>query len=207
MNCLANVESIATMNILASSAYTYNGAIIHAEVWVMLYRYTRLSLFRYQWSCIAIFLGIYTSNESVFINSLSCCLMKLILQDCQKQFPHSHTSRSHWAAALVVSLSAIGKGCEAQTALEVHTNHLVSLFILHNECHPPPVILPDDAVEHMGKVDLRWQQLEVVGKPNTIIQLIWWWSTWDLHVNNIIGTQFKENNVPGWYCSSVISQQ
>ena len=32
--------------------------------------------------------------------------------------------------------------------------------------HPPPTILLDDAVEHMGKVDLRWQQLEVVGKPN-----------------------------------------
>ena len=43
-----------------------------------------------------------------------------------------------------------------------------SIFILYNECHPPPVILLDDAVEHTGKVDLRWQQLEVVGKPNTI---------------------------------------
>ena len=48
----------------------------------------------------------------------------------------------------------------------------VSVFILHNENHPPPAILLDDAVEHTGKVDLRWQQLEVVGKPNTITQLI-----------------------------------
>ena len=38
----------------------------------------------------------------------------------------------------------------------------VSVFILHNECHPPPAILLDDAVEHTGKVDLRWQQLEVI---------------------------------------------
>ena len=44
----------------------------------------------------------------------------------------------------------------------------ISMFILHNESHPPPAILLDDAVEHTGKVDLRWQQLEVVGKPNTI---------------------------------------
>ena len=48
----------------------------------------------------------------------------------------------------------------------------MSVFILHNECHPPPAILLDDAVEHTGKVDLRWQQLEVVGKPNAITQLI-----------------------------------
>ena len=34
--------------------------------------------------------------------------------------------------------------------------------ILHNKCHPPPAILLDDVVEHMGKVDLRWQQLEVI---------------------------------------------
>jgi hypothetical protein len=52
------------------------------------------------------------------------------------------------------------------------THGFVSEFILHNESHPPPAILLDDAVEHMGKVDLRWQQLEVVGKPNTITQLI-----------------------------------
>ena len=32
-------------------------------------------------------------------------------------------------------------------------------------------LLLDDAVEHTGKVDLRWQQPEVVGKPNTITQL------------------------------------
>jgi hypothetical protein len=31
------------------------------------------------------------------------------------------------------------------------------MFILHDESHPPPSILLDDAVEHMGKVDLRWQ--------------------------------------------------
>ena len=50
--------------------------------------------------------------------------------------------------------------------------NFISLFILHNECHPPPAILLDDAVEHTGKVDLRWQQLEVVGKPDTVTQLI-----------------------------------
>ena len=52
------------------------------------------------------------------------------------------------------------------------THCSVSVFILHNESHPPPAILLDDAIEHTGKVDLRWQQLEVVGKPNTITQLI-----------------------------------
>ena len=57
-------------------------------------------------------------------------------------------------------------------AIYKFTNHLVSVFILHNESHPPPAILLDDAVEHAGKIDLRWQQLEVVGKPNTITQLI-----------------------------------
>jgi hypothetical protein len=41
-----------------------------------------------------------------------------------------------------------------------------------NESHPPPAILLDVAVEHKGKVDLRWQQLEVVGKPSTITQYI-----------------------------------
>ena len=37
-----------------------------------------------------------------------------------------------------------------------------SWLILHNECHPPPAILLDDAIEHTGKVDLRWQQLEIM---------------------------------------------
>ena len=54
----------------------------------------------------------------------------------------------------------------------VYDYRSVSVLILHNQCHPPPAILLDDAVEHTGKVDLRWQQLEVVGKPHTITQLI-----------------------------------
>ena len=37
-----------------------------------------------------------------------------------------------------------------------------SWLILHNECHPPPAILLDDAEKYMGKVDLRGQQLEVI---------------------------------------------
>jgi hypothetical protein len=36
------------------------------------------------------------------------------------------------------------------------------VFILHDESHPPPAILLDDAVEHTGKVDLRWQLLKVI---------------------------------------------
>ena len=53
----------------------------------------------------------------------------------------------------------------------MQTYSFISLFVLHNQCHPPPAILLDDAVKHTGKVDLRWQQLEVVGKPHTITQL------------------------------------
>ena len=63
--------------------------------------------------------------------------------------------------------------------------NFISVFILHNECHPPPAILLDDAVEHVGKVDLRWQQLEVVGKPDTVTQLIRWQSTGDLYKPSI----------------------
>ena len=39
------------------------------------------------------------------------------------------------------------------------------MFILDNQCNLFPGIPLDDAVEYTGKVDLRWQQLEVVGKP------------------------------------------
>jgi hypothetical protein len=51
---------------------------------------------------------------------------------------------------------------------ELFAYRQISMFILHDESHSPPAILLDDAVEHTGKVDLRWQQLEVVGKPNMI---------------------------------------
>ena len=54
----------------------------------------------------------------------------------------------------------------------MQTYSFISLFVLHNQCHPPPAILLDDAVKHTGKVDLRWQQLKVVGKPHMITQLM-----------------------------------
>ena len=56
-----------------------------------------------------------------------------------------------------------------QILYSVSTYCFMFVFILHNECHPPPAILLDDAVEHTGKVDLRWQQLEVVAVVDTII--------------------------------------
>ena len=65
-----------------------------------------------------------------------------------------------------------------QLVIQLQRNHhtinnysFKSVLILHNQCHPPPAKLLDDAVKHTGKVDLRWQQLEVVGKPHTITQL------------------------------------
>ena len=48
------------------------------------------------------------------------------------------------------------------TIIILQTYCFKSWLILYNDSHPPPAILLDDAVEPTGKVDLRWQQLEII---------------------------------------------
>ena len=80
------------------------------------------------------------------------------------------TEKLHMGSEQITTLEE--RGTRMHVFNECSTHCSISVFILHNECHPPPAILFDDAVKHMGKVDLRWQQLKVVRKPYTITQHI-----------------------------------
>ena len=45
------------------------------------------------------------------------------------------------------------------------------VLILHNNLHPPPPILPNDAKVGRCKICIRCQHLEIITKPHSVCQL------------------------------------